>query len=135
MDNEWLTQSTLRLPAGNGSLFWLLGENDRMKVLTHFYLNWQGVLTVKAKIKSRIYVFFWSDKKQQLLAVYDVLSVMVFEQTNVLLWFLSGVRLWLLAEKNTPVYSNKSRASQSSQHDITAPEPSLISFINLQLPP
>ncbi len=63
MDNEWLTYSTLRLPLGNDSLFWLLRENDRMKVLTHFYLNWQGVLTVSAEIKTRIYAPLWRGKE------------------------------------------------------------------------
>lgn len=107
-----------------------------MKVLTYFYLNWQGVLTVSAEIKTRIYTPLWSDKENSNFW----LCVMFC------LWWCSSRRMssfgsclgsdsGIPLRKNTPVYSDKSRASQSSQHDITAPEPSLISSINLQLPP
>lgn len=86
MDNEWLTYGTLRQTASNDSLFWLPGEDDRKKVLAGFYLSWQGGVT--AKIKSRIYGLLWSDKKKKSGTnswLCDVLSVIMFERTNVLL--------------------------------------------------
>lgn len=90
------------------------------------------MLTVTAKIKSRIYYVYVpprSNKKYQTLAACNVLSVMMPEHTNVLLWCLSGVRLWRSTGKTSLFIQTKAGRLQ------TAPEPILISFINLQLPP
>lgn len=46
-------------------------------------------------------------KKYQPLAACNVLSVMMPEQTNVLLWFLSGVRLWLSTGKTSQFIQTK----------------------------
>lgn len=134
MHNEWLTHSTLRLTLGNNSLFWLQRENERMKVLTHFYLNWQDVWTVTAKIKSRIYEPPWNDKKKTFGCGWCFVCDSVWANECLTLVPVRGQTVafhW----KSKPIYSDKSRVSQLSQHDITAPEPSFIRFINVQLRP
>lgn len=96
MHNEWLNYSTLRLPAGNNSLFWLRRENDRMRRCRRTFISadskcWQWQL--KSQV---VFMCFSLKKNSEHLAARDVLSVMAFEHRhrhhNVLYWF-SGIPL------------------------------------------
>lgn len=137
MHNEWLNYSTLRLPAGNNSLFWLRRENDRMRRCRRTFISadskcWQWQLKSQvvfmcfsegAKEKQRTFGCTWCFVCDGVRAPSQTsqrpLLVPVWGQTLAFHW------------KNTVVYSDKNRASHSSLHDITGPEPCLISFINL----
>lgn len=118
--------------------FWLTGENEGVDTLL------SQVLTATAKIKKQNLCAsprrqIKKKRKTTSGCTWDVFvcnGVWAPSQTSqcppsVPVWGQTLAFRW----KNPLVYSDENRASQSSQHDITAPEPSLISFINLQLPP
>lgn len=91
-------------------------------------------MTVTAKITSSVYVFLSQEKQRTFGCTWCFVcdGVRAPSQTSqrpllVPVWGQTLAFHW----KNTVVYSDKNRASHSSLHDITGPEPCLISFINL----
>ena len=107
----------------------------RIKVLTYLYLGCQSVLRETATFKSRIYVLLWCDKN----------TANLWQCGMFCLWWclssqMSSFGSCLGSDSGIPLnkhacFFREKRESQSSQHNITAPRPTLISFINLQLPP
>lgn len=91
-------------------------------------------LTVSVDSDSSVYVFLSQEKQRTFGCTWCFVcdGVRAPSQTSqrpllVPVWGQTLAFHW----KNTVVYSDKNRASHSSLHDITGPEPCLISFINL----